>query len=239
MKKARLFLLLLVAIQVSSQNRIETVLVDSEKLLMKNLKIGINKYLVYMEKPNGDIFNTDVWVREVKINNKTIEVQQNWVNSNRKVVSLNKITGFESIYHYSKKGKDKIEAFDYYPNEIKGSDSIANNLRKGFELKLIDKPFNWELDLEFFQLLPYQLNTTFVINFYHPGSKTNPKYYNYKVIGKEKIVGLNGNKIQCWLLKIDYAKNSSAIFYISTKTKEVIKMIETYGKIKRYKLKLL
>jgi hypothetical protein len=65
-----------------------------------------------------------------------------------------------------------------------------------------------------------------------------PAYYNYTVSGSETIKGTDGKMTDCWLLKINYTETSWAIFWISKKTKEVLKMQEYFNGNYRYKVKL-
>ncbi len=135
-----------------------------------------------------------------------------------------------------------VEAFDFYPDKIVGSDTVTNNTKKGFSLKLGKPTLNWELDIETFGLLPLANNKTFAINFYHPGSKSaEPAAYQYKVIGEETLKGIDGSTIPCWKIKIDYSRfapDSWAVFYIGKKSKEMVKMEEQFGAGVRYKVKL-
>jgi hypothetical protein len=131
-----------------------------------------------------------------------------------------------------------VEAYDFYADKIKGSDSVANNTKKDFELALTHPLLNWELDLEIFPLLDLKAGKSFAISFYHPGGKTEPKLYQYKVVGEENLSVIEGGTVPCWKLRIDYDAKSYAIFYISKKGREVLRMDEDFGGGVRYKVKL-
>jgi hypothetical protein len=44
--------------------------------------------------------------------------------------------------------------------------------------------------------------------------------------------------VACWKLRIDYSEKSWAVFYISKKSREVLRMDEDFGVGVRYKVKL-
>jgi hypothetical protein len=217
-------------------------------LVISQLTPGLHQYLVYFERPKQKkIMTPMLWSRQVNFKQfqgtPAIEVVQNWYAGdtllNRYIYSINHRDNFSSLYHYAK-GSRGIEAFDFEQNRILGSDTVTNNTKKDFDVKSLTSTLNWELDMEIFSMLPYkQVGQTFVINFYHPGGKTEPAYYQYKVIGSEAIQGTNTKAAtDCWQLKISYSETSWAIFWVSKKSKEVLKMQEYFGGGYRYKVKL-
>lgn len=216
------------------------------KLIKKHLKPSSNQYLVFIQR-KGDPRQafTYIWCRDVKFVNKNgkelIEIDQKWYASDtarvRYIYSLMNANDFSPVYHYTKMGKS-VEAYDFYTDKIKGSDSVANNTKKDFALALDHPMLNWELDLETFPLLDLKAGRSFAINFYHPGGKTEPKVYVYKVIGEENLSVIEGGSVPCWKLRIDYDTRSYAIFYISKKGREVLRMDEDFGGGVRYKVKL-
>lgn len=226
--------------------QVDTVYSIPQKLVNASLKEGTTQYLVFIkfkQKPKQS--KTFVWERKIavkKIGDKDlVEVVQHWYGADstdyRYVYSLVNKQNYLPLYHKTSSQRLGIEAFDFYDNKIKGSDSVANNKKASFEL-VTRNPLNWELDLETFSLLDLKEGKRFAINFYHPGGRTNPQFYEYKVIGSEKLNTLDGKQIDCWKLRIDYSPKSYAIFFISKKHKEVIKMEEDFGMGIRYKVKL-
>lgn len=226
--------------------QVDTIYQLDSKLIKKHLKPSSNQYLVFIQR-KGDPRQTYtyIWSRDVKFANKNgkelIEIDQKWYASDtarvRYVYSVMNANDFSPVYHYTKMGKS-IEAYDFYPDKINGSDSVDNNAKKDFELALKKPMLNWELDLETFPLLDLKSGKRFAINFYHPGGKTEPKLYEYRVIGEENITVLSGETVSCWKLRIDYDAKSFAIFYISKKGREVLRMDEDFGGGVRYKVRL-
>jgi hypothetical protein len=226
--------------------QVDTIYHLDSKLIKKHLKPSSNQYLVFIQR-KGDPRQafTYVWSRDVKFVTKNdkelIEVNQKWYASDtarvRQVYSLMKANDFTPVYHYTKMNKS-VEAYDFYTDKIKGSDSVANNTKKDFTIDLKTSTLNWELDLEIFPLLDLKTGKRFAISFYHPGGKTEPKLYEYNVIGEENLSVIEGGSVPCWKLRIDYDSKSFAIFYISKKGREVLRMDEDFGGGVRYKVKL-
>ena len=244
--KIRYYLIVLWLIPFTLAAQVDTLYQLDSKLIRKYLKPSSNQYLVFIQR-KGDPRQTytSIWSRDVKFVNKKgkdlIEVDQKWYASDttrvRYVYSLMNANDFTPVYHYSKMNKG-VEAYDFYADKIKGSDSIANNTKGDFNLALAHPMLNWELDLEIFPLLDLKSGKRFAINFYHPGGKGEPKLYEYKVIGEENLKVIDGGTVACWKLRIDYTEKSWAIFYISKKGREVLRMDEDFGGGVRYKVKL-
>ena len=244
--KSLLSTVLFIFITTLTYAQVDTVYHLDSKLIKKHLKAGPNQYLVFIQR-RGDPRQTytTVWSRDVKFvnrnGNELIEISQKWYGSDtarvRTVYSLMNASDFSPVYHRTRLNRT-IEAFDFYQNKIKGSDSVTNNSKKDFIIELKEPTLNWELDLETFPLLDLKAGKSFAISFYHPGGKTEPKVYLYKVIGEENLSVIDGGTVPCWKLRIDYDSKSYAIFYISKKGREVLRMDEDFGGGVRYKVKL-
>lgn len=239
-----LALLILLGGQVKSPEKVVRLMPSD--LNVSTLQEGLHKYLVYIENPDGNMRDISIWdrmVSKVKKNDQAFfEIVQHWRNQDtsrtRFVYSLNDSKSFMPTYHKSISGSGKTEAFDIKKEMIVGTDSVFNNKKRGFKVELKEPTFNWELDLETIAMFPFEENTTFSLNFYHPGADIKPMYYEYKVLGKEKVqVGPN-QSISCWAVRITYRNNEYATFLVSVEQPEVVKMEEVIGSLKRYKIKL-
>jgi hypothetical protein len=133
-----------------------------------------------------------------------------------------------------------IEAFDFSQQKVSGTDSVENNTKNELEVPLEIATLNWELDLEIFSTLPIKKEgQRFIINFYHPGGRSNPKYYEYAIVGSEKLRVVNDSSMDCWKMKINYTETDWAVFWISKKSKEILKMQEQFRGGYRFKVKFL
>ncbi len=75
---------------------------------------------------------------------------------------------FLPIYH-SETINNKTKAYNWGPDKITGADSVAQNQQKAFALDFKIPNFNWNLDIETFEMLPLAEGKTFAINFYDAG----------------------------------------------------------------------
>jgi hypothetical protein len=230
---------------LTSYAQVDTIYSIEARLIKKYLKPSANQYMVFIQrKADPQQTFTFLWNREVKFVNKNgrelIEINQKWYGSdttrNRQVNSLVCADNFLPVYHYSKTTKG-AEAYNFYPTRIYGADSVRNNLKAGFDMTLVKPALNWELDLEIFPLLDLKPGKRYAIQFYHPGSPTTPKLYEYRVEGEDVVKTVEG-PVSCWKLRIDYSATSYAVFYISKKSREVLRMDEDFGTGIRYKIKL-
>ena len=225
--------------------QVDTIYHLNRNQIKKYLKPSSNQYLVFIQsKSNPQKTTTWIWSRQIKFTKKNnldlIEIEQKWYASdttrNRYLYSQVRANDFTPVYHYTKMTKG-TDAFDFYSDKIIGSDSIANNSKKDFNLKLTQPLLNWELDMETFPLLSLKNGKRFLISFYHP-SGPGPKLYEYKVIGEEIVKTIDGGAVPCWKLYHQFNEKSWSIFYISKKGREMLKMEEDFGTGTRYKVKL-
>lgn len=226
----------------AAQAQTDTIRVNDNRLFTKNLKPVSRQYLVYRQRgKEGSKKQLSVWQRNVDIKNNQLVIDQKWYGADtvtRKLHSVCELQNFRPIYHSVKNFRNEVEAYNISGAKTLGADSVANNLRKDFSNNWKAPFFNWELDMETFALLPFKLGKKFVIPFYHPGSSTGPAYYQYEVIGEEKLALGNDKPKTCWQLKINYSEQNYAIFWIDKKAREVLKMEELYNGWYRYKIKL-
>ncbi len=223
----------------------DTVRVTSKHINTKYLKPGTRQYLVTISNPkNPKVLTQNLWNRNISFEQvqgkERMVIRQNWIGtdtlSNRTLYSVME-KDFTPVYHTSASARGK-GAFNFYPDKIVAADTVQKNAWKGFVMPTTNQTYNWELDMEFFESLLLKANTVFLINFYHPGSKTGPQAYSYKVTGSEKLATINNQTIDCWLLRIDYSPENYGIFWVTKKTHEVLKMEEKFNGITRYKIKL-
>ena len=228
--------------------QVDTIYIDGRDLLTQTLKPAKSQYLVSVHSTNpARVRNLFLWTRELSLETRQgkelIVITQDWQGQdtlfNRSLYSVSEKATFKPIYHYAKSPRG-IEAFNFEAARIIGADSVANNTRKGWQISLSEPTLNWELDLEILALLPFKEGKTFAVSFYHPGSKGGPQYYLYKVAGSEMLDLAGGQRVDTWKLQIDYGQyNSTATFWVSKKTREVLKSLDLFKGGYRYKVKLV
>ncbi|WP_299988174.1 hypothetical protein [uncultured Pontibacter sp.] len=242
----RIFLLAIATlITAYASAQTDTLRVTSKHLKVKQLKPGTRQYLVTVQTPaNPKVLRQSLWTRNVSFEEvagkEKLVIRQNWVGAdtltNRQLYSICE-KDFKPVFHTGTSARGTA-AFNFEPDRVVGADTVLNNGFKGFSIAAEAATFNWELDMETFESLPLKANTVYLINFYHPGSKTAPQYYSYKVTGSEKLLTVNNTSVDCWMLRIDYSDTNYGTFWISKKTHEVLKMEELFDGVKRFKIKL-
>ena len=127
--------------------------------------------------------------------------------------------------------KNGKEGFYFQQGNITALDSVTDNAQKDFELALTEPTFNWEIDLETYSLLPMKEGYHAVMNFYHPGGGTPPKYYHLKVTGSEKLKLPNGKYMDCWIVFTDYGGTQPTRFWYTKKGQNFVKMEGEYNRM--------
>ncbi|MFB6456382.1 hypothetical protein ACE38W_14010 [Chitinophaga sp. Hz27] len=212
------------------------------------LKPGLRQYLVYYEVKGMEkqlwmsLWNRDI--RKTVIDNKQVfTTQQYWFNDDstkfHESYSVNSVANFSPLYHQQRVGDD-VKAYIWSATSIKG-DTAASNKAKDFSLTFDGPNYNWNLDLETFEMLPLAAGKTFVIRFYDAGLEP-PAYVTYRVIGTEMLQTLDNRSVDCWKLYTEGSSkrgNYSQTFWISRKNHECLKEEDTIGdRMHRYKVKL-
>jgi hypothetical protein len=230
----------------------DTVIIDASKVNTKVLKPGTNRYLVYFKNgKDSSRIKYQVWTRKIDFltykNKEAISVTQEWEDNDSIIHTVYAVCdrkSFAPFYHEAwwKRATlkfDFIEKTGYFrdtlltDNETPGPRKTIND---AFKKSLDQYVLNWHLDLEVFPILPYKLNTTFLINFYDPGSSA-PKLQAYTVTGSGTLTGYDAQSIDCWLL-FHEGTNNKEVFWVSKKTNEVLKLEQEFGGKYRYKVKL-
>jgi hypothetical protein len=262
--KLALLVLLLFAKQALSQKS-DTIFITAKQINTNVLQEGTHRYLVYFKMSKDSVrTQTQFWTRTIKRTNyngtPAIEITQAWEDKDSIMHIVNSISDaktMQPLYHKTwwkvQRSKDapvktvSVTAVDFVSkivehNGARLSDADTSKQTKaiwtGYKSSL-DKYFlNWHLDLETFPLLPYKEEITFVIPFYDPGTSSNYQKVSYTVTGSAVLNGYNNQKIDCWLL-VHEEKGNKEVYWISKKTKEVLKLEqEINGRFYRYKIKL-
>jgi hypothetical protein len=224
----------------------DTVSNSKNNLRLEYIKEGTSQFITWDKSAvTGTISRMILWERKVKFirrdDQDEIAVTQRRLyddtTANTFVYTVSRRADFQTIYDY-RKGKSGIQSFDYKSDKIVGSDTVKNNIKNGFVLSLSEFPYCFELDLETLSMLPIKrVNQRFAINFYHPGGTVPPQYYPVTVIREDVMDGVNGVKIKCWVIRLEYDKSNYDLSWISKDQHEFLKLEShsptgTYNKVK-------
>jgi hypothetical protein len=241
-----IFFLLLQSNSVLAQ--VDTIRLKDKRLNTATLKPGMRQYLVYFQMPKSPKnLRFWLWLRDTKIETrngeKVFATSQHWYGSDsisyRTVYSVNRVSDFSPIYH-SETIAGRNKSFNWDANKIVSADTVAANTLKNFSFDFAVPNYNWNLDIETFEMLPLAAGKTFAVNFYDAGLG-KPDYIIYKVTGSEAIMTLDNQKVDCWKLfnESEYkGQKASETFWISKKGHEFLKEEDTFPGGFRYKVKM-
>lgn len=238
-----ILILLLFCSQIKAFAQTDTITPLQRKLLTEKLISSQSNYLVYWEDANGSITGSfELWRRELKIDNNEYRFDWKWYKNDTLYAHIqnrgNRLNMEPKVHHanYFKKGKFTVA---FHNGIVTIPDSAqTKESHKNFIVKLEPQAFAFPMDLELLPLLPIQhIGQQFTIAFYEPGAQKSG-YYNATVTEKTELALPAKQKNLCWVLRLNYAPNSYADFWIATKTREVLKMKEYYNGKYRYKIKL-
>ncbi|MFC4141306.1 DUF3108 domain-containing protein [Pedobacter mendelii] len=246
MRKLFLITALLFSLNTLTMAQVDTINAENHKLILNNLKEGKSSYLVYMtdslesKRTVGDIWERTISFGE-KNKNDVVEFGWKWIHNDSLFASIINICDRKTlapIYHYASYKRRGIFAYDYKNGFMQPADTVKNNEAiKKAPVKLDIPIISWEQDLETYPLLPIKrVGQQFDISFFDPNEKS-ATYHRYEVTGKEDLKLNKDISVKCWLLKINYSKDSYAIFWLTEKSKDVIKMKEYYKGNYRIKVK--
>tara|TARA_Y100000815_G_scaffold95286_1_gene84136 strand:+ start:46 stop:780 length:735 start_codon:yes stop_codon:yes gene_type:complete len=227
-----------------SFSQTDSINTQNHKLKSEQLYLGQNTYAVYFQNESGTTKqNFEIWDRRIQqkpdgsytldwtrhsvkdVYKYSIHVDQNFKPITEEIIK----TSFE------KRQPEKT----YYSFEQNSIHSYADTLKhnvEAFSMEGTGLAFNWELDLEILSMLPLKKQEKFVLNFYHPGSKTPPQYYVYEKV-REEVLEFNAVKFNCWVLKIDHNEKQWSEFWIDKQTFKVLQMRDFfYGRFRYKKL---
>ncbi len=238
---------LLFNVQFVRAQKVDTI-TPGKSLLVKQLKPGLKQYMVYFQMPaRSKSMNVSLWVRNVESitsgGQSVYRTTQHWygadTNQYRHIISINNASDFSPVYHEETVGS-KTKAYNWSAKKVTGTDTLNANLAKDFNVDLTFPVFNWNLDIETFEMLPLAAGKVFAIPFYDAGT-VPPAYVIYKVAGSEVLSLFGNEKVDCWKLvqEGDYRGNKfTQTFWISKKTHEFLKEEDVFNGGYRYKVKL-
>jgi hypothetical protein len=228
--------------------QVDTINTSNLKLSIPALKEGKSTYAVFMEDSLGRrLGSAALWDRTIRFAKDAQGQRQyifnwDWYQQDSllmHVTATGALPSLKPTSHYAYYRKRGKISFLFRNNLVTIPDSSYRTPRdSAFQVTLNPPAFEFPMDLEIFPLLPFKkTGQKFAIAFYEPGSPKSD-YYTLTVTGKEELPVGNAGKIVCWLLRIDYGRGAHATFWISDKSREVLKMQEYYKGKYRYKVRL-
>ena len=206
---------LLAGLSLSSHAAVVNIDVGTPLPRFDLLKPGTHHYLRYMKTLEGASTPIDIWTREVRFDERggkrQLHIVQRWDGvvpgpSVRRFDSWFDAATFRPLTHErisEKDGKRTVEGFVFTPGRISGMPDLADNAQKELSVASSEPTFNFETDIELLQTLALAEGYDARVNFYHPGSKSAPQRYSFKVTGTETIAGPAG-PVDCWVVRTDY-----------------------------------
>jgi len=246
-----IIIVIFLAIQSFAQTKGDTIVIKPEDLVMKNLRTGNSAYLVFRKKtkqsPSESITLVKIKVESKTHNNKpAFAITQQWDsdgNIAHTAYTVLDAKDFSTLLHdtyWKRLGYSQKFDFEarkvYFDGNVPDADKAKTE--QDFNESFNNYNLNWHSDLIIFTLLPYKENRIFKINFFDPGfGKAQEAIYT--VTGSDFLTNSAGKKIDCWVIEHKPASvNGYQKFWISKKTKEVLKEEDLFNGIYRYKLKL-
>ncbi len=255
MKKNAITFFLVMLSLVGLSQKMDTVKIDGSNVNTAHLIPGTHRYLVYFKlSKNATRTLPQFWTRTIERSTENgkqlLMITQEWEDNDTIVHSTKSIcdaTTMQTLFHKTWwKGRGAAEA-NFSKNELLYNDVVVTAADTAAYLKRIYNAFqsaqgryslNWHLDLEVFPLLPYREGVTFLIPFYDPGITSPLADVAYTVSGSAVLTGYDQHPVDCWLLTHE-TKGNKEVFWISKKTREVLKLEQEFGKESaRYKIKL-
>jgi len=230
----------------------DTLQVKPRDLDIKALQTGSYSYIIYnkqtKDSPAQRLTLVEITVKAAVYHDKpAFIITQQWDRDTivHAAYSVFDAKDFSTIVHdtwwksigYRMKFDFEKKTVDFIRSGISGEipDSIKTAATNDFNQSFDAYNLNWHADLLVYQLLPYQEGRTFMINFYDPGFGKAEKVA-YSVTGIDVLTDNHGQKIDCWVLNHTEAAGSET-FWISKKTKEVLKEEDQSKRGYRYKIK--
>lgn len=240
--------MVLIIASLYSRAQVDTINTKTLKLNNAAFRAGTASYAVYFEDSAGNrTSSADIWDRTIQWSTtpegqKTYRFGWKWYRKDSLLASVSAtglLPSFQPLTHEAEYTGGRVLSLVFNDNLVTVPEAKQRTAHdSSFKVVLNAPAFEFPMDLELFALLPFKkVGQQFAMAFYEPG-RPEAKYYPLAVTGKADLPLPGGQRVACWLLRIDYAPGSFATFWISDKTREVLKMQEVYKGIRRYKVKM-
>jgi hypothetical protein len=228
----------------------DTLHVQPSDLNIKGLQTGDYSYLIMYQRskegPAAGLIFVKMNVERTTYHDKpAIVVKQQWDRDSvvHKAYTVFDARDFSTVLHDTYwKSMGYALIFDFETKQFSSRNvdkAIPDSIKASCESELAASfgkyNLNWHDDLVIYSMLPYKENRTFLINYYDPGFG-KPEEVPYTVTGSDQLTDRGGQKIDCWTLEHKDPRATEK-YWISKKTREVLKEEDQYNGGYRYKLK--
>lgn len=213
---------------LTASAQVDTLVVGEVFKNHENIKEGKSTYILYREMNDGSLAPFGIKRHTISREGKSLKiVQETFVEEKiHKTETTIDPRTLETTKH-NRTGEKGLESYIYLKDKIVSNPDLES-INTDFEIELTDPSFNFEIDFEFFKVIPWSDLTTAVINFYHPGGTMPPQYYTLTVEGEDSFPLADGGSVDAWRIYTDYNLGSDAWFWVSKSTGEVIKQVQDF-----------
>jgi hypothetical protein len=229
----------------------DTVTITAKDLLKQNLPVGDLGYVIFTRKtkdgPSENLTIVDMKVERTSYQNRpAVAITQRWESNGtiaHKAYTVLDWADFSTLLHDTYwKRLGYSQHFDFITRKVSFDGPIAgvdrDKIEKDFNDSFKNYNLNWHSDLLVFTLLPYKDGRTFKIEFFDPGFGPAEEA-TYTVTGSEMLQASSGKRVDCWVMTYTIPDGSGSLkFWISKKTREVLKEEDSFKTGYRYKYKL-
>lgn len=203
---------------------------------MALLRPGSHRYVRYVVK-GGQRIAHDIWDRTVSFEQRDgrrlLHITQRWdeVNvapgkpSTVEQDSLFDATTFTPLTQTRRVTSSdgvKSTSYRFLSDRAVGDNDFADNQDKSYSVSYQERPFNFEYDMEMFQVLPLRAGYEVSIPFFDVGIDKKADRYTFRVAGSSTIRGWDGRPADCWLLTADYNTGSIKSRWWIDKTSQLV-----------------
>ena len=169
-----------------------------------NLKEGVSSYIHYREMADGSLIPFSIKKHTISKDGDQLKIVQE-ESADGRTHSLetwvDPIT-LETSFH-NRTNNGELESYIFSDTKVIANSELESK-NKDFSIDLGEPTFNFEIDFQFMQAIPWAELDSVVINFYHPGGRMAPQYYTYVVKGSEEFELANGQTADTWKIYTDY-----------------------------------
>lgn len=232
----------------------DVVSIQKQDLAFKYLQTGKASYLIYFKKtedgPATNLTLVNIEVEPSTFNGrKAYSVRQKWYMGDSLAhtsYTVHDASDFSTLEHETWwKARGFTAKFNFATKQASFEGAVDEKAKakiiEDFNQSFDAYNLNWHSDLTIFPLFPYKEGRTFKVNFYDPGAG-KARIAEYQVKGSELLTVGAGEKIDTWLMEYDSEMPNGGKyvqrFWISKKSREVLKEEDVYPGGFRYKFKL-